>query len=144
MTRRLAFALALVSALTGGCNRIQETPTAPTPIGSITSDWSSRLTVGGAVSRSFTTAEAGQISITLKGTAPQRTLGLGVGVPIGGGIANCVLTLSMNATGSSTPQVQTGAVSGTYCVTLFDNGTLTTPVDFDLSITFRGIVDTTQ
>ncbi len=143
MTRRLAATLGIVGALTGGCNRINETPTAPTPIDSITSEWSSRLPVGGAVSRSFTTAEAGQISITLKGTTPQRTIGLGVGVPIGGGIANCVLTLSMNTTGSSTPQVQTGAVSGSYCVTLYDIGTLTAPVDFDLSITFRGIVKPT-
>ena len=122
-------ALALLPAACGDDN---PTPTTPSNSSSPrTEGWSSVVAPGGQSSRSFTVNNAGTITVTL--TLAGATLGLGVGVPrtTGGG---CRLGVSVNAAGGSTPQLSAQADAGQYCVQVYDLGTLTDPVPFELKI----------
>jgi len=112
----------------GGSN----TPTAPSTPSTPTSEtWSSVLAPGGTSSKSFTLDKSGTIAVTLTGAG--ATVGLGVGLPrtTGGG---CRLGVSVNASPSTTPQLNTTADAGQYCVQVFDLGTLKDPVPFALKI----------
>jgi len=119
-----------VAMMLAGCGS-DETPTTPSnPSGPMTESWSSVVAPGGASTRSFTLNSAGTIVVTL---TAGPTLGLGVGLPrtSGGG---CRLGVSVNASPGATPQINTQADAGQYCVQVYDLGTLTDPVGFALKI----------
>lgn len=93
--------------------------------------WSSTVAPGGQSSRSFTVNASGTINVTL--TAAGATLGVGVGLPrVSGG--GCRLSVSVNASAGTAPQISAPADAGQYCVQVFDLGTLTDPVGFALKI----------
>lgn len=128
--RFLAPSLAIVALVTGACG--SDNPTTPsTPSTATSENWSSTLAPGGTSSKSFTLDKAGTITVTL--TSAGTTVGLGVGLPrtTGGG---CRLGVSVNATPSTNPQINTSADAGQYCVQVFDLGTLKDPVPFALKI----------
>ena len=113
-----------------GCGS-DNTPTTPgTTSGPRTENWSGVVAPGGASTRSFTLNSAGTIVVTL---TAGPTVGLGVGLPrtSGGG---CRLGVSVNASPGPTPQINTQADAGQYCVQVYDLGTLTDPVGFALKI----------
>ena len=125
--RRLAVLGVLLAA---GCS--SSTPTAPSTASTTMSEsWSSVVAPGGQSSRSFTVNTAGTIAITM--TSAGATLGLGVGVPrvTGGG---CRLGVTVTAAAGSSPQINTAADAGQYCVQVYDPGTLADPVPFALKI----------
>jgi hypothetical protein len=113
-----------------GCGS-DSTPTTPsnTPT-TVTENWSSVVAPGGASTRSFTVNSAGTIVVTL---TAGPTVGLGVGLPrtSGGG---CRLGVVVNASPGTTPQINTQADAGQYCVQVFDLGTLTDPIGFALKV----------
>lgn len=134
MTRTLSCLLALLT-LSAACSS-SDTTTTPTVTSPTTSRWTTRLMPGSSLSRTFTTTQAGPIAVTLLSTgAPTTVIGVGLGLPLGG-IANCALTVSVDTSGGTTPQIVSETAAGSYCVALYDNGTLTAPAEFDLSITF--------
>ena len=126
---RLVPALAIVMLAACGDDNTPTTPS--TTPSTITETWSSVVAPGGASTRSFTVRSAGAIVVTLTGAG--ATVGLGVGLPrtIGGG---CRLGVAVTASGDSTPQINTQADAGQYCVQIYDLGTLTDPVGFSLKI----------
>lgn len=121
----------VIACFATGCGG-NSTPTTPTTTSAATSEgWSSVVAPGGQSSRSFTVNSSGTIVVTL--TAADVTLGLGVGLPrvTGGG---CRLSVSVNTSAGSSPQISAPADAGQYCVQVFDLGTLRDPVGFSLKI----------
>jgi hypothetical protein len=94
--------------------------------------FSSTLGVAGAATRAFTAAETGQVRVTLTAVGTSR-VGLGVGIPRFDG-SGCLLAQSIETSGGAAAQISLQVDVGTYCVKVFDVGTLTTPVGFALSI----------
>lgn len=121
----------VIAALVAGCGS-STTSTTPSSTSSATSEtWSSTVAPGGQSSRSFTVNSSGTVNVTL--TAAGATLGVGIGLPrvTGGG---CRLSVNVNTSAGSTPQLSTSADAGQYCVQVYDLGTLTDPVGFALKI----------
>src|SRR5215470_4927572 len=104
-----------------GCGS-DSTPTTPSnPSTPATENWSSVVAPGGASSRSFALASAGTIVVTL---TAGPTIGLGIGLPRTNG-GGCRLSVTVNASPATTPQITTQADAGQYCVQVYDLGTLT-------------------
>ncbi len=129
----------LVASLAAGCSNddtTQATPTTPTPASPTTSTLTSKLTPSGAVSRLFTATKAGSVSVTLASTGPADTrLGLGIGVP-STGIARCSLSTTITTVAGPSPQIIATVDAGNYCVVLYDVGTLTDEITFDLTLVY--------
>jgi len=123
----IALSAAMMLAACGSDN----TPTTPSrPSGPMTENWSSVVAPGGASTRSFSVNSAGTIVVTL---TAGPTVGLGVGLPRTNG-GGCRLGVSVNASPGTTPQINTQADAGQYCVQVYDLGTLADPVGFALKI----------
>ncbi len=123
----MAIGAALVLAGCGSDN----TPTTPSNTSkTMTENWSSVIAPGGASARSFSVSSAGTIVVTL---TAGPTVGLGVGLPRTNG-GGCRLGVSVNASPGTTPQINTQADAGQYCVQVYDLGTLTDPIGFALKI----------
>jgi hypothetical protein len=120
-----------------GSNGI-ETPTASssTPPAPTIITFAGSLDVGASRFYSFTARTGGAVSVMLasvasqSGGAPLATaLGVGVGVPSGTG---CALTQWVSAQPGLISQLQHTINSGVHCVSIFDEGAMTTPVYFAL------------
>jgi hypothetical protein len=137
--RRGAIGLSLgLAVLTAGCgNNTPATPTTPTtPTGPTTSIFASRLTPGGAVSRSFGATTTGTVTVMLTNAAgPLTRVGLGIGVPTTG-IAKCALSTAISTASATTPQISAAVDPGQYCITIYDLGTLTSPIDFSITLVY--------
>jgi len=66
---------------------------------------------------------------------PFTRVGLGLGVPTTG-IAKCALSIALSTAASSTPQISAPVDAGQYCVTVYDLGTLTTTIDFSVTLVY--------
>ena len=130
-------ALVLLTALAAGCgDDVETTPITPTPVSPTTSTFSSRLTPSGAVARLFTATKAGSISATVTAAGPPGTrVGLGIGVPATG-VARCSLSTSLTVVAGPSPQLVANVDGGSYCVVIFDVGTLTDEIAFDLTLVY--------
>jgi hypothetical protein len=141
--KSLVLGLVVVSAFgVAGCSE-DETPTTPTTVNVQEVTWSSTVATSGATSRSFKTTRNGTVSITLQsvgGTTTQR-VGLGVGIPLGDG-TGCVLSRSVETVSGSMAQLELSVDAGSYCVQVYDLGTLTQPTGFTLLLVYP-IVETT-
>jgi hypothetical protein len=127
-----------LGVLTAGCgnNNAPTTPTPTTPTGPTTSIFASRLTPGGAVSRSFGATTTGTVTVMLTNAAgPLTRVGLGIGVPTSG-IAKCSLSTAINTASGTTPQISAAVDPGQYCVTVYDLGTLTSTIDFSVTLVY--------
>jgi len=91
----------------------------------------SSLSVHGTSSKSFTVGTAGTLSVSLDGVTPATSIGLGIGLfrNDGGG---CALSRSIVSTAGVTAQVSTPIDPGSYCIKVFDVGTLSDPVAFSI------------
>lgn len=107
--------------------------TAPTT-SPVTESFASQLFVGGSASRSFTAAKAGTATITLVSAGPPATvkLGFGIGVPDVFG-SGCLFTRSVEAAVAGT-SFSLAVDAGTYCVRVYDTGTLTANTSFAITI----------
>src|SRR6266581_3680434 len=126
------------ASLSISCGKDAATTTSPTttPSSPTTTTFASRLTVNGAVSRSFIATQAGTVIVMLTNAGGPFTLvGLGLGVPTSG-IARCALNTAISTTPGSTPQISAAVDSGQYCVTIYDLGNLTETIDFSLTVVF--------
>lgn len=126
-----------LGAVTVGCGKdTPTTPTPTTPTGPTTAIFASRLTPNGAVSRSFGATTAGTVTVMLTNAAgPSTVVGLGIGVPTTG-VARCALSTAISTASSSTPQIAAAVDAGQYCVTVYDLGTLTSPIDFSVTLVY--------
>jgi hypothetical protein len=127
-----ALMLPLAACDNGPSTTDDSTPTSPTT-SPVTEVFSSQLFVGGTSSRSFTAVKAGTATVTLTsaGTASTK-VGFGIGVPdtLGSG---CLFTRSSDtATAGTTFSLPVDA--GIYCVRIYDLGTLTSNIQFSITI----------
>jgi hypothetical protein len=58
--------------------------------------------------------------------SPPSIVGLGIGIP-GASASICSLSVSLNASAGSTPQITVPVDAGTYCVEIYDAGSLSAP-----------------
>lgn len=130
-------AVVLASSLTlAGCD--DDPPTTPTETPTTTTiTFASNLAVGGASTRSFAVTRTGTVSVTLVNAGNSATLrvGLGVGIPLGDG-SGCVLSRSVETVAGTTAQLELTVDTGTYCVQIYDPGTLTAVVPFSISLVY--------
>ena len=130
-------AVVLASSLTlAGCD--DDPPTTPTETPTTTTiTFTSNLAVGGASTRSFAVTRTGTVSVTLVNAGNSSTLkvGLGVGIPLGDG-SGCVLSRSVETVAGTTAQLELTVDTGTYCVQIYDPGTLTAVVPFSISLVY--------
>ena len=90
-----------------------------------TETFASNIPAGGSASRTFYVTEPGIVSVTLQSLSPPSSAVLGVGIP---GLDNtgCNLNTSVKATASSTPQITVPVDIASFCVRLYDDGSLIT------------------
>lgn len=118
--------------------RITTTPVSykapPPPAGAGTETFSSNLPMLSSVSRAFTASQAGPVSITLTSASPPPgvVVGLGLGVPRADG-SGCFVYTSLNTTAGSAAQITSPVEPGSYCVRVYDPGTLPNLVNFTVT-----------
>jgi hypothetical protein len=131
----LAITGVLLLAVTGaGCSNNSTTTSPTTTTTSPTSvTFASQVTVKGGTSRTFTMSTAGTVKVTMTSLGNgTQVAGLGVGIPATS--APCSLALSVVTGPSGAPQIVTSADPGTYCVQVYDTGTLTGDTDFSVTV----------
>ncbi|MGC4084879.1 MAG: hypothetical protein QM736_22890 [Vicinamibacterales bacterium] len=128
-----AFTACLLTLAAAGCGDSTTSPSTSTPTSPVTETFISVLAYRGSTSRAFVVSTAGTIKVTLatlgNGTA---TAGLAIGLPATS--APCSPALSLVTGPSGDPQIVTSADAGTYCVQVFDNGSLTADTPFTLTV----------
>lgn len=133
---RLAIVLALVGSACGD-DTVATTPT-PTPTSPVTEIFSSGLLPLGTAARTFVAAQAGSVAITLTSSGPPGgvSLSVGIGIPTPTASGGCSLTSAVVAAPAvSGPAQLTATVdAGTYCLKVFDTGTLTAQTFFSTTI----------
>jgi hypothetical protein len=132
LTRLFGAAAAIGSA---ACNQASN-PTAPSTSASpVSVVYDSQLYPRGSASRTVTLTQSGTVLLTLTSVRPDPSVSLGVGLGIpradGGG---CHLSQSVNTASGTAAQLSATVDSGTYCVKVYDVGTLTGDVSFSLTI----------
>jgi hypothetical protein len=133
-TAGLPIALGLL-AMAAACSK-SAVPTAPTaPASPQTVTFETQLYPRGAAARIFTVSEGGGVTITLTGVRPDTgaMLGVGVGIPRADG-GGCLMQQSVTTVSGSAPQLTAVVDTGTYCVRVYDVGTLTSEVYFSVTL----------
>lgn len=131
--RRVALVAAAI--VNGACNETAN-PTAPSAATSpVTIVYDSQLYPRGGASRTLAVGQSGTVVLTLTSVRPDQSVELGVGLGIpradGGG---CHLSQSVSAVSGSAAQLSANVDAGTYCVKVFDLGTLANEVSFSITI----------
>jgi hypothetical protein len=133
---------ALLALGVAGCSK---SPTSPTPV-LATDTFTGTVALLGADSKSFTVNYAYSISdaaVTLKSltsvatSAPvSSTIGIAFGqIAFDGGCQRVSTFTATSVTVGQAPLVAASAFqNGTYCVQVFDNGTLTEPVNYTIDV----------
>jgi hypothetical protein len=134
-SRAIRGAACVLSVLVGsGCNLL---PNSSSP----TSPSSNTETFSGAVPQqtsvvagTFTVSQTGPVSVTLVSLNPPAAMGLGIGTP--SGTNACALTTSTsNAVAGTAAQISVTENAGTFCVSLYDVGNLTSAAVYTITVT---------
>ena len=106
------------------------------PSSNPTSDtYSGVLQPRGAVSRSILASKPGTITLLLNSLSPADVaVGLGLGSYDASG-ACAMTTTVVTPTDAATPQISMEVQTGTYCVRLYDTGTMVAATTFSIAIT---------
>ncbi|MGE3273954.1 MAG: hypothetical protein AB7O67_02505 [Vicinamibacterales bacterium] len=134
-SRALLLGLAL---LAGACSGSAATPTSPDDeLPPKSQTFSSELAVGGRASRAFPIPDTAIVTATLTAAGPSGTVvGLGFGIPDTND-AHCHVYSSLETPAGGEPQLSHAVEAGTYCVMLWDLGTLTEPIAFSITIEYQ-------
>lgn len=134
---RLLLGLALLG-LASACGENSTGPINPTfTQGVVHESFAGHLPLLSSRFYSFTMPQTGRVALTLlslttNGAPSSELIGLGIGVPRG---FDCVVSNTAVTGVGVTPQLQLELDPGVFCAAVFDNATLTQPVDFSLNIT---------
>src|SRR2546425_2156755 len=141
LSRYFVAALVLLTAACGQSDTSTSTtePSTTAPPSSVEA-FSGTLQPTGTNLHSFTVRETGYVEITLIGVVPQLgagpsapiTLGLGIGTPSGTG--TCMVLYQVNAQAGTAAQIIGTATAGPDCLTVFDVGTLSEPVNHTVTV----------
>ena len=101
-----------------------------------TENFTGTVDVGGSSTNQFTVTNSNQaVSVTLTAAGPPPTIYMGIGV---GTFANGTCTLISNAVtvapAGTAAQLSGTIGAGTYCVSVFDAGNQSGPVDYAVSV----------
>jgi len=108
------------------------TPEITLPTSPVTEIFSSNLVVGGSASRSFVSkAGAATVTLTSLGTSSTTKIGMGLGIPDALG-SGCLFTRSTETAAGG--QLAATLEIGSYCVKVWDIGTLTAVTNFTVTI----------
>lgn len=134
----MALLLAPMVVAAAACDNGPTTPdttttTTTTVTSPVTETFSSQLAVSGYSARTFTAAKPGSASVTLNSVGSSSTLkiGMGIGIPDSLG-SGCLFTRSVETAAGGVVTVTVDA--GTYCVRVYDIGTLSSTVNFTATI----------
>lgn len=136
MRRMLLALFAAVVVASTGCSSISNLfgggDTSPSPSSS-TDAFAGSVVVGGSSFFTFTVSQQGTVNVTLTSLAGTTPVGVGIGTP--NGTTSCTVTTSSQSTlAGASPQVTANEKPGTYCVSVFDPGTLTAATNFSVSV----------
>ena len=108
-------------------------PAAPTPVApTITESFTGTLTVLGSNMHPFTVSQIGGLKVTLTSLTPSATVQLAVGTVSG---AACAPAEAVSAQAAEAPQLSgTATITGTFCVSVTDTGTLTEPAVYAITV----------
>jgi len=131
--RVLCFA-AMTAILAASCDGTTATAPSATAAAGVET-FVGQFGVGGSASRTIVASASGEIAITLREAGPPTdiALGLGIGIPSANNVG-CYQTRTVLAASAATPQLVATVDAATYCVRVFDAGTMTTPVAFAVAI----------
>jgi len=133
--KRQLLAVLLIGVLSVDCNLFSSATSPSSTGGSTTEVFSQSLPVGGSSVYTFTVTTAGTVTVDLTSFGTAVAVGLGLGTSSGTGSTSCTLTSSSPSTlAGSTPQISVTENPGTYCVEIYDVGTLTAATSFSISI----------
>jgi hypothetical protein len=128
--------MVVAAVFAGGCNLLPSlsSPTDPTPQSTSTTFSGSLAPLGAPVFFTFAAA-AGPVAITLTSVNPSTTSGIGLGLGTPNGTTACTLTnFTTSAVASSTAQISVNETAGSYCVQVYDPGSLANSLTFALSV----------
>ena len=134
-TKRYGLALVVLVVLSPGCGEIKNLLSPDKASSSSSSQsFTGTLAVGGSSSFTFTVGQAGTVNATLTSLGGSSPVGLGIGTP--GGTTSCQLaTSSQSTTAGTSPQVSAKETAGSYCVCVFDTGSLAAATTFAVTVT---------
>ena len=129
--------LLIAALLCAGCgDDTPTTPITPTRTSPVTETFISNVTVKGSVRRFFTAIQTGPMTATLTTSdQPSTVIAFAIGLRDSSG-TGCLITKDVITTAGSAPQLSAQVDAGTYCVRLADTGTLTTPMNFTITLTY--------
>lgn len=139
MKHRLSVVILAVALAVTACDQgANLSPTLP-PIlpATITETFNGTVAVKGIDAHNFKVTAAGKIAITLTSVGPAAVaVGLGLGVPSG---LTCVLSLGDTSRvtvepAPSPPQISGTALTGTFCVAVYDVGNLTGLATYSVTV----------
>ena len=125
-TSILLAALALALA---GCGSSTPATTAPDAVRS-TETFTGTLLAHSSMWHPFAVTQTGQLEVKLTEADPAVSIGLGVGQVTTG----CTL-LAYNSAATVGTAITGSIQAGSYCVSLYDVGTLTDPVNYTVTVT---------
>jgi hypothetical protein len=135
LKRSVGFAFAMVVAVaSGGCNLLNDATSPDNPSAPASSEtFSGTVGVQGSSRSTFTVAQQGTVSVTLSAASPSVAMGLGIGTP--NGATACAMTSSTtSATAGPSPQLTVTEAPGSYCVSVYDVGNVTTSVTYSVVV----------
>ena len=128
MQKQMWGRMAVVVAVAGllGCSK----PTAPDDL--VADTFTGTVGTGATIVHPFAVSNIGQLSARVSATTPaDSVIGLGVGTSTSNG--GCQLLTAQPTAFTGTNLVGT-AVKGSYCVTVYDSGLVTTPVAYTVIV----------
>jgi hypothetical protein len=128
--------LCALIALGAACDD-NNTPTTPTPPVLTTDTFTGTLAANGGITHQFQTAQTGTVTATLTAVGPDssKTVGFSMGTVIG---TICQAVLANDAAVQNASLSATASTSGTYCVRIYDVGSITTATGpFSYTITVQ-------
>ena len=133
--RRLSHAaVALMAALClAGCdNDLEDLPTTPDPV-MTTEEFTGTIAVNGAATHTFIVIQSGTTTATLTEVTPDPAIGVGFIMGTWNGTV-CQTVLSMDNAIQGNTLTGTSNGAGTLCVRVHDNGKLTEPLTYKLTV----------
>jgi hypothetical protein len=134
--------LLLTPLLAAGCNTQTADNSATGPAAPIITEptYSGTLSVSQTRVYTFNVTAIGPLTVTMTAAGPPPTIAVGlvVGTPTFSttGTICTPVTTAINATASTTPQISgTPQSTGSYCLAVFDPGTLTSDISYTIIVT---------
>lgn len=134
MRRISPAAVVLMAALClAGCdNELEDLPTNPDPV-TTTEEFTGTINVNGAATHTFIVIQSGNTTATLTEILPDPGIGVGFSMGTWNGTV-CQTVLSSDNAVQGNALVGTSQGAGTLCVRIHDNGKLTEPLTYKVTV----------